>query len=186
MNQTFRAFQKQVRTTMFMLEKLHITVSPWFLMEIPFGNPSPPSITDPMVAEKFRNHPFLALARELYSETVHRALDELKVIGVHAVIILVGPFVIFVSFNLLWVIRIWEFGPRDLDEGGPIQDEYKTVYSLDIPVTALIAWLGSMVAAAVIVPQTVSLCLYYLVPRDWGYREVFKCFTCSNFFLCQL
>ena len=121
MNKTFQAFQEQVRTTMFMLEKLRITVSVWFLMEIPFGKQSPPGITDHIVEEKFRNHPFLGLARELYIETVHGALDEMKVMGVHAVSILVGPSFIFISFNVLWAIRLWEFGSRDLDEGGPIQ-----------------------------------------------------------------
>ena len=67
-----------------------------------------------------------------------------------------------------------------------IQDEYETLYSLDVPMTALSAWLGSMLAVAVIVPGSVSAVVYCLVPRDWGYREVFECFKYANFCLCLL
>jgi len=174
MRKTFEAFQKEVRVTMFVLEQMRITFSTWFLLEIPFGIQAPASITDHTVAEKFRHHPFLALARELYGETVHTALDELQVIGVHVVTILIGPCMIFVLFNFLFGIRLWEFGVRELDEGGPIQDKYTQYNGLDIPATLLFAWLGSILAMAVIFPQTLSAVVYYLEARHWSYREVGK------------
>jgi hypothetical protein len=121
MGRTFQAYQDQIRATIYLLEQLRMSFSTWFMLEAPCDNISPPTITDPVVAKMLRAHPFLGIARELYYETVHDKMGEVNLIATHAGYILLTPFVIWATANVVYMIRLWEYGPRDRDEGGPIQ-----------------------------------------------------------------
>ena len=121
MKSTFGAYQDQIRATIYLLEQLRMSFSMWFMLEYPCDSISPPPITDPVVAKMLRAHPFLGIARDLYFETVHDEMGEVNLIAAHAGYILLTPFVIFATANVVYMIRLWEYGPRDRDEGGPIQ-----------------------------------------------------------------
>jgi hypothetical protein len=80
---------------------------------------------------------------------------------------------------MAFYIRLWEFGPRDLDEGGAIQDKYITSWDLSETFQGYfgklyaLSFVATGVAYVVVIFFVVSVLVYYLLPRNWGCREVF-------------
>ena len=122
----FREMQAEARHVKYMLQRMQVDVSIWFLLERPMEHrslPPPPPAVEAAAGKNGRlpMPPYWHLARALRAETAHTWLGATQALAAHVVFVLAEPMAMLYFCSTFYYARMKDRGVTDLGVGGTTQ-----------------------------------------------------------------